>query len=218
MIFADRVGENTEEGLPVTTLSSLQQSPAAPSPAPAAPVRVHLLHLRDLGACRTHRRPASCVWLCHRRRHLEVSTPPPADLPQLPVRALRGGRLHRAFRVLPDAARRKIRKWQLQNGFRNYVQRRAWRILPPYFAALLVSMLLIVVTASLTRVGGGTGEDLPWWTTSGLLTHLLLLHNLSPRWAGQINEAMWSVATEWQIYSSSHCSCSRSGGAGGCSP
>ena len=41
---------------------------------------------------------------------------------------------------------------------------------------------------------------LPAFKPTILLSHLLLVHNLSPAWDLKINQALWSVATEWQIY------------------
>ncbi len=38
------------------------------------------------------------------------------------------------------------------------------------------------------------------FTVPVVASHLLLLQNMSPRWPTKINQAMWSVATEWQIY------------------
>jgi peptidoglycan/LPS O-acetylase OafA/YrhL len=32
------------------------------------------------------------------------------------------------------------------------------------------------------------------------MSHLLLVHNLNPRWHSSINMALWSIGTEWQVY------------------
>lgn len=76
---------------------------------------------------------------------------------------------------------------RLRGGVRLYLSRRARRILPPYYAALLLSLL---PSALFSRP----------LTLASVLSHAVLLHNLDPRWCHDINMALWSVATEWQIY------------------
>ena len=88
----------------------------------------------------------------------------------------------------------------LRGGFWAYIMRRARRILPPYYAALGLFLLLIALIPVL-HVQGGTAWDskIPV-TWNAVLSHLLLLHNLHPDWSLKIDGPMWSVATEWQIY------------------
>lgn len=88
----------------------------------------------------------------------------------------------------------------LRGGFRTYIRRRAHRILPPYYFALLLSLLLIW-TLPLMQVPRGTAWDskLPV-NLEGILTHLFLVHNIHTHWIFKINGPLWSVATEWQIY------------------
>ena len=84
----------------------------------------------------------------------------------------------------------------LIGGALQFYKRRARRILPPYYAALGLSLLLIF-----TLVRHHTGD---FWdmsipiTTLGLATHLLLLQNFFD--APQINYVLWTIAVEWQIY------------------
>jgi peptidoglycan/LPS O-acetylase OafA/YrhL len=87
-----------------------------------------------------------------------------------------------------------------RRGFRNYITRRARRILPPYYAALIFTLLLIALIPVM-RVAHGTQWDtkLPV-TFGGAISHFLMLHDLTGGWIGQINGPMWSVAVEWQIY------------------
>lgn len=89
----------------------------------------------------------------------------------------------------------------LPRGFRSYISRRAWRILPPYYAALALSWLLMILTPG-SWVRGDRWWSSMWPITDAysLLAHLLQLHNLFPAYIGKINSPMWSVATEWQIY------------------
>lgn len=91
---------------------------------------------------------------------------------------------------------------RLKGGFWGYLKRRAFRILPPYFAALALSLLLIAGVAVLGQAGTQTiwDDSLPGFGRGSLLSHALLVHNWFPQWAYQINGPFWSVATEWQIY------------------
>jgi peptidoglycan/LPS O-acetylase OafA/YrhL len=85
--------------------------------------------------------------------------------------------------------------------FRRFVQRRARRILPPYFATVAGSLLLIALVPVLQQRSGTTWDDsLPGLDWGAVATHLLVVHNWFPRWGVQINGPLWSVATEWQIY------------------
>ena len=84
----------------------------------------------------------------------------------------------------------------LRGGVGRFFQRRAKRILPPYYLAMALSMLLIA-----TLIGTKTGT---WWDSSvpvssrAVGTHLLLLQDYFD--STQINHVFWSVATEWHIY------------------
>lgn len=80
--------------------------------------------------------------------------------------------------------------WRLRGGVRTFVRRRAWRILPTYWAALAFSCLVFgVVTADLT------GDKV---SLKAVVVHGLLLQDVvnSPK----PNGAFWSIAVEWQIY------------------
>ena len=82
------------------------------------------------------------------------------------------------------------RGWQLKGGVGTYLQRRAWRILPTYWAALALTCLVFgFVTA------GVTGSRI---SLKAVLVHGLLLQDVinSPK----PNGAFWSIAVEWQIY------------------
>lgn len=82
-----------------------------------------------------------------------------------------------------------------------FVQRRARRILPPYFATLAASLALLALVPVLRTRSGTTWDDsLPGLELGPIVTHALVVHNWFPRWGVQINGPLWSVATEWQIY------------------
>ena len=85
---------------------------------------------------------------------------------------------------------------RLRGGAYGYLRRRARRILPPYYAALALSLGLAALLAGTVHIASAQGAITP----AGIFSHLLLVHNLRPAWLYQINGPMWSVATEWQIY------------------
>ena len=79
---------------------------------------------------------------------------------------------------------------RLRGGVRTFIQRRAWRILPAYWAALTFStaiFLLILApdTSATTAV-------------KSFVVHTLLLQDLVGNVAP--NGTFWSIAVEWQIY------------------
>jgi peptidoglycan/LPS O-acetylase OafA/YrhL len=90
----------------------------------------------------------------------------------------------------------------LRGGLTGFLRRRARRILPPYFASLALSLALVWLFEKPLSIAGRYGNALlPAFAPDNLIAHGLLLHNLSDAWIFKINSALWSVATEWQIYS-----------------
>ncbi|MEZ4867719.1 MAG: acyltransferase [Caldilineaceae bacterium] len=91
----------------------------------------------------------------------------------------------------------------LAGGLGKFFLRRARRILPAYYASLLMLPLFFLVIESLK---GMTAEGADWtrvhamFFSADMLAHLFLLHNLSADWAGSINPVLWSLSTEWWIY------------------
>jgi peptidoglycan/LPS O-acetylase OafA/YrhL len=79
---------------------------------------------------------------------------------------------------------------RLPGGFRRYIYRRAWRILPPYWAALALSCLLIVAST-----GQYTGRTVD---AKAVVVHALLVNNVID--SAKPNPPFWSIAVEWQIY------------------
>jgi peptidoglycan/LPS O-acetylase OafA/YrhL len=104
----------------------------------------------------------------------------------------------RVVDALAPAAPRSVRRL----GARRYLLRRARRILPPYYAALGLSLALIAATPALQASGSHTiwDDSLPAFESGPLLSHLVLVHNWLPTHAFRINGPLWSVASEWQIY------------------
>jgi peptidoglycan/LPS O-acetylase OafA/YrhL len=99
--------------------------------------------------------------------------------------------------TLPMAANpsRPVSTWE-------FIRRRALRILPPYYAALGLSLLLIALTPAMqVKVGGSPWDNaVPAFTRGNLLAHLFLVHNATGDWLFGIDPPMWSIAVEWQIY------------------
>lgn len=75
---------------------------------------------------------------------------------------------------------------------KDFVRRRARRILPPYLAAL-------ALFTALAWYGPRTGasETVGW---KDVISHALMLHNLRPSTFASINPAFWSLALEVQLY------------------
>ena len=90
----------------------------------------------------------------------------------------------------------------LKGGTGGFLMRRARRILPPYYAALVLSLLgLLLTPLGLAFLQGARDPAfLRDFTAPAVLSHFLLLHNMTVDWSHRINQALWSVATEWQIY------------------
>lgn len=91
----------------------------------------------------------------------------------------------------------------IPGGVVSFFKRRARRILPPYYAAIVCSLGVLFLAhwgmAALHIVSGD--HTLRSQVSPGnLVTHLLLIHNWFPRYFGGINGTHWSVAAEWQIY------------------
>src|SRR3569833_295551 len=84
----------------------------------------------------------------------------------------------------------------LSGGWQRFQQRRARRILPPYYAGLVLSLIL-AVTYIRAKTGTHWDVSIPV-TTRGVLAHIFLLQNIFDKY--QINHAYWSIAVEYQIY------------------
>ncbi len=96
-----------------------------------------------------------------------------------------------------------VRSGRLNGGTGEFIRRRARRILPPYFAALGLSLLAIALVPplhDLSHPDALWNVSLPAFTPGVIISHLLLVQNFDPDWHSKIDYPMWSVATEWQIY------------------
>lgn len=89
---------------------------------------------------------------------------------------------------------------RLPRGAGRYLRNRARRILPPYYAALALSLLLIVCIPVMQQPGGTQWDSKVPVTAADVISHAFLVHDLSEDWIGKINGPLWSVAVEWHIY------------------
>ncbi|WP_307845195.1 acyltransferase [Planomonospora sp. ID67723] len=90
------------------------------------------------------------------------------------------------------------REGHLVGGARRFFRRRAWRILPTYWAALALSCLLLLVRDQQILGADGTVVGEQPVTAKGVVVHALLLQDVIG--SETPNGAFWSIAIEWQIY------------------
>jgi peptidoglycan/LPS O-acetylase OafA/YrhL len=94
----------------------------------------------------------------------------------------------------------QTRNLELRGGAAQFLRRRSRRILPPYYVVIVGYFAVIMLVPGLNEPTGTAWDSKVPVTFLGALSHLLMLHNLHPGWAYQIDGPAWSVATEWQIY------------------
>ena len=87
---------------------------------------------------------------------------------------------------------------RLATSQRDYFKARAWRILPPYFATLLLLLLVncFLPVAAWGRHPVGLTPEISWQI---LLTNFTLMQDFFWQF-NSINGAFWSIATEWHLY------------------
>ncbi len=91
---------------------------------------------------------------------------------------------------------------RLRGGLQEFAKRRAKRILPPYYAAAGICLILL---ALLPHIGIPLSR-MEWYSETKesfapvcILTHLFLVHNWT-HYFYAIEAPLWSVGLEWQIY------------------
>ena len=93
-------------------------------------------------------------------------------------------------------ARRAQSLGEIRLDIKQFAKRRATRILPTYYVALLIYVVAQIMVAR--------SQGLPWNSAfSGakdIPMHILMLHNLASSTLGTINAAFWSLALESQLY------------------
>lgn len=85
------------------------------------------------------------------------------------------------------------RRGAIDGGARRFFFKRARRILPPFYACLVLSLPLVWLAHAL---GAPKTEA---FTPSALAANFLLLQDVLPRF-DTLNPPLWSVAVEWKIY------------------
>ena len=89
----------------------------------------------------------------------------------------------------------------ISGGFFSYLKRRARRILPPYYAALALTLLCIAFVPGMNRATGEFwGRALPAFSAGNLVSHLLLMHWVNPAWIYRINPPWWTLGADWALY------------------
>ncbi len=91
---------------------------------------------------------------------------------------------------------------ELRGGFWGYLKHRAWRIIPPYYATIFLSLLLTasIPVMMLPDTGWHWNSGQPSFSLDVVLSHIFLVHNMRPEWMFKLNPPLWSVGLEWQIY------------------
>jgi len=88
-----------------------------------------------------------------------------------------------------------------KGGIKGYIQRRIKRIWPPYYAALAISILVILLIPGMNTLTFNRYHDIALpLSPEAVLTHALFIHTWFPQYAQTINTPMWSIAVEEQIY------------------
>lgn len=81
-----------------------------------------------------------------------------------------------------------------------YLRRRLRRIVLPYYAALVLAVLLPQVLVILVRIIGGEASWQDWPSAGDWVTHLTFTHLFFPEHWGSINGSLWTMSLEMQIY------------------
>ncbi len=85
----------------------------------------------------------------------------------------------------------------IRGGAIYFFKRRAWRILPTYYFAMALSLLLIWLLVN-KKTGTHWDISIPV-TEKSFFTHIFLIHDVFGN-DFNINHAFWSIAVEWRIY------------------
>lgn len=80
-----------------------------------------------------------------------------------------------------------------RGGVGDYLKRRARRMLPPYYAVLVIYLLFAAAVPAHPNLWCSR-------TLGSLLSHGLLVHNLFVNYRYSIDGPCWTVGAEWQLY------------------
>jgi peptidoglycan/LPS O-acetylase OafA/YrhL len=87
---------------------------------------------------------------------------------------------------------------EISGGMFRFFAKRARRILPPYFAVVILSLILIWLFIG-TPTGSQWNSSLPV-TRDGIFSHLFLVQDIFSNTSHRINYCLWSISVEWRIY------------------
>ncbi|WCT14900.1 acyltransferase family protein [Mucilaginibacter jinjuensis] len=86
----------------------------------------------------------------------------------------------------------------IKGGYLKFIKRRIIRIIPPYYSAVLISLLLIWF---FIKDKSGTQWDVCIPVSRvDIIRHILLIHDFYHSSFPRINDVLWSVAVEFRIY------------------
>ena len=84
----------------------------------------------------------------------------------------------------------------LRGGFIRFLKKRSWRILPPFYAAFLLSAVVLFLSLDeKTNSFYGFNAPISWKI---FIAHLFVVQNLFG--LIQSNGVLWTIGVEWQIY------------------
>lgn len=86
----------------------------------------------------------------------------------------------------------------LEGGVRHFFEKRARRILPPYYLAF--GLCLILCRFLIGHKTGTLWDTCLPVTAGGIAAHLLLMQDLFRRTIWQADGPLWSISVEWRIY------------------
>ena len=87
---------------------------------------------------------------------------------------------------------------RLRGGIVRFFKKRAWRILPPFYIAFLLSLATLVF--SLSDVKYPTQDLNAAFVGKTILSHLFVVNNIFEKISLPTNGVLWSIGVEWQIY------------------
>lgn len=87
---------------------------------------------------------------------------------------------------------------RLKGGIYSFLKRRVVRILPPYYFAMFISLLMIWLLLDI-HTGTPWDNSLPV-TLNSIVTHVFLIHDFFHSTMFRINPAFWSISVECRIY------------------
>jgi peptidoglycan/LPS O-acetylase OafA/YrhL len=89
--------------------------------------------------------------------------------------------------------------YKFPKGVKVYFFRRFKRIVPPYWAAIILTLILIFFIPVMNKASGTKWDDKLPVTWDSIWSHFLLLQDFVGG-SIRINGPLWTVAVEWQIY------------------